>query len=116
MKIAPLRCKSKPEKWLEFSKYPYRLITMTHIKTLFVAVLLSSAAALSFAKAPVASKKGHATAVTASTGHKVATKANRHKSTRSAKNSNKVQHTTKKMKKAQGNSQSNSKGPGLEAY
>ena len=74
---------------------------MTYFKTLSVAVLLATVAALSLAKTPAAS-------VTAPAVSKTKSKA--------MVNRQKLTPSVKKPKKAQASSQPNSKGPGLEAY
>jgi hypothetical protein len=96
----------------------YSLIHMTNFKTLFAAALLSTVAALSFAKAPAA-KHGVAanpTSVTSTAGPKAKAKTNRHKSARPEKSNNKANHAARKHKNAENSNVSNSKGPGLEAY
>lgn len=90
---------------------------MTNFKTLFAAALLSSVAAVSFAKAPTTSKNGESanpTAVTATTSSKA--KLTRHKPVRSVKINSKARHAVHKQKTVRDSKASNSKGPGLEAY
>ena len=92
---------------------------MTNFKTLFVSALLCSVAALSFAKAPAASKNGDASTTaspTATTGSKSKVKASRHKSARPAKSKSQARHAASKQKIVRDSKTSNSKGPGLEAY
>jgi hypothetical protein len=114
---ATLRCKSKPACRLIIQVFS--LIHMTNFKPLFAAALLTTVAALSFAKAPAVTKHGVAakpTSVTSTAGPKVKAKTNRHKSARSEKSNNKANHAARKHKNAEDSNVSNSKGPGLEAY